>query len=324
MSMLARARLATYSLLVVGLAMTVASPVLALRGPASMDRESAADTAAAIQAADAAASATTPGPSPTPTPTSTSTPTPVADPAQELAASWAALEAELTGQVGLVVMPVGGAAEDVVRFGQAPGGIAWSTAKVPIAIAADIAAPDSPQVDAQITSAIRYSDNEAVLALWSGLGSSTQARAATDAVLAAAGDTTTRIGQNADLGTTTFGYTTWRLADQAVFTAGIACLPAAAPVVTEMRDVVVEQRWGLGVLEGTALKGGWGTDGAVSTSRQMGLVPVGGALGPDTPTLAVAMSVENPAGDGTAELTRVAGWLQDNLDAFPAGTCALQ
>lgn len=302
--MLARARLATYSLLVVGAALTVASPVLALRSTAKEPGQGA-----------------TPTPTQASTPTPTPTPTPVLDPQQQLAASWAELEAGLTGQVGLVVVPVGGGREDVVRFGPAPGGMAWSTAKVPIAIAARSAQPDSTAIAAQVASAVRYSDNDAVLALWNSLGGSGQARAATDAVLAAAGDTTTRVGENEDLGTTVFGYTTWRLEDQALFTAGIACLPEAEPVVAEMEDVVVEQSWGLGTVEGTAFKGGWGTYGDVSTSRQMGLVPVGGALGADTPAIAVAMTVENPASDGAAELTALAGWLQDNLDAFPTGTC---
>lgn len=295
MSWIVRARIVASLVLVVGLAVTIAAPVLALRGA-----EGAAHVATATTSATAI-----------PTPASTAS----------LAESWNAVQSELTGRPGLVVVPVGGSAEDALRFGEAPGGLAWSTAKVPITLAADLARPDSAEVDALIDAALRDSDNEAAVALWNGLGTSTQARAQVDAVLAAAGDTTTRIGQNEALGATTYGYTTWRLADQAVFAAGIACQPQAAPVVTAMTEVAEEQRWGLGTLPGAAFKGGWGPYGAGYTSRQFGLVPVGGVLGPDAPTLAVAMTVEDPQGDGTAELAAMAGWVARHLDQLPAGTC---
>lgn len=241
---------------------------------------------------------------------------------QLLADSWAQLEPSLTGQVGLVVMPVGGSSKDIRRYGQAPGGMAWSTAKVPIAIAADIAGPDSATVDAQIHSAITISDNNAAARLWSGLGNTDQARANVDALLAQAGDTTTRIGHHESLGRTYTGYTTWRLEDQALFTSGIACTPQAHQVLDEMKDISPDQRWGLGKIDHAAFKSGWGRHEGHYTSRQMGLMPIGGELGEKkTRTLVVTMTVENPQGNGLADLNAMAAWVQGNAHLFRAGTC---
>lgn len=241
---------------------------------------------------------------------------------QLLADSWAQLEPSLTGEVGLVVMPVGGRAEDIDRFGQAPGDMAWSTAKVPIAIAADMAKPESASVDAQIHSAITVSDNNAAARLWSGLGDTDQARTNVDALLAQVGDTATRMGTNAALGQTYTGYTTWRLEDQALFTSGMACTPSAQQVLDEMKDISPDQRWGLGKLDNAAFKSGWGRYKGHYTSRQMGLMPINGELGAKkTRTLVVTMTVENPKGSGRADLDAMAAWVQDNSHLFRAGAC---
>lgn len=241
---------------------------------------------------------------------------------RELAESWAQLEPTLTGQVGIVVMPVGGPSEKMRRFGPAPGGMAWSTAKVPIAMAAEMARPDSASVDAEIHSAITVSDNDAAASLWSRLGESEQARNNVDALLAQTGDTRTHIGIHETLGRTYTGYTTWRLEDQALFTSGVACAPSARHVLDEMKAISAEHRWGLGRVDGAAFKGGWGSYQGQYTSRQLGLVPIEGELGdPEARALVVTMTVENPEGDGRADLDKMAAWVQSNAELFEAGSC---
>ncbi len=228
---------------------------------------------------------------------------------------------DLTGEAGMVVMPVDGDADDQISFGEWKSGMAWSTIKVPIAVAADQNNPDSDSIDSLIHQAITVSSNEAAESLWVSLGSSNQARRATDKVLAENGDKKTKVGQNASMGRVTFGYTTWALTDQATFVAGLSCDEDAQQVVKEMRKVSAEHRWGLGTLEGAAFKGGWGPYNGTYTSRQMGVVSVDGKGRGDSASIAVAMGVENPDGDGTEDLDTMADWLEDHLDELPAGTC---
>lgn len=273
-----------------------------------------------------AAGATSP-PTATVTATAATTPTPTATASVQtideaaLRASWAELEEDLSGEAGIVVMPVGGDGDDAVALGDVTSAMAWSTIKVPIAVAAVAAHPGSAQISSLVQQAITQSSNEAAEELWESLGSSDQARAATDKVLAAAGDRETEAGENRTLGRTAFGYTTWDLDDQATFLSGLACTDAADPVITRMGQVIDDQSWGLGNLDGAHYKGGWGDYEGTYTSRQMGLIPVDGTLD-DSPAVVVTMAVIEPDGDGTDDLDTIADWVEDHLDDLPSGSCA--
>jgi len=224
-------------------------------------------------------------------------------------ASFAALERELGGSSGLGVAPAG-RGQSPQTVGTLTSGSAWSTMKVPVAIAADAAGKADQSL---VTRAITASDNSAAESLWSALGSPSQAGAATEHQLAAAGDSSTRVQtQVVRSGFSSFGQTDWSLDAQTRFVAGLPCVPDAGPVLNLMQQVEGDQRWGLGTLGGSpAFKGGWGpgTDGGYLV-RQMGIVRIGGKP--------VALTIINkPASGsfdaGTSNLSRIASWAAEHV-----------
>jgi len=225
-------------------------------------------------------------------------------------ASFEALQSTIEGTVGLAVAPIG--TEPVVEeLGTIRGGVAWSTIKVPLALA--VAARDPGERDeGLIDAALIVSDNDAALALWERLGPPEAAAAAVQDVLAAARDIATRVEtQVLRAGFTPFGQTEWSLAAQVRLMAALPDLPHADEIRSRMRRVVPEQRWGLGTLGANVeLKGGWGPDpDGRHLVRQMGIV--GGVL-------AVALAAVPADGvfeSGTAILDRLAGWLGESQAA---------
>ena len=106
-------------------------------------------------------------------------------------ARFEALESDLRGEVGLALSPIG-SGEAVEELGTLRGGVAWSTIKVPLALA--VAARDPTERDEElIDAALTVSDNDASLALWERLGPPEVAASAVQDVLAAAGDSSTRV-----------------------------------------------------------------------------------------------------------------------------------
>jgi hypothetical protein len=235
-------------------------------------------------------------------------------------ASFTRLAATLPGAEGIAVSAVG-PDQPVYRAGPLQSGVAWSTAKVPVAMAA-LEAGAGSRADA--TKAITASDNAAAERLWRALGAGTTAAAATDAQLRAAGDTRTRTQPEVlRPGFTAFGQTDWRLTDQARFMAGMRCTDAGPDILTLMGRVVPGQRWGLGTTGTSAqFKGGWGPgirpgQGGGWLDRQMGIIAVGGKP--------IAIAIATTAGDhdaGTRSLTAIARWAKRNIDARRAPSSA--
>ena len=226
-------------------------------------------------------------------------------------ASFEALQSTIQGDVGLAVTPMG-TGRPVEELGSLRGGVAWSTIKVPLALAVAARAP-TPRDEELIDAALTVSDNDASLALWERLGPPDVAAAAVQDVLAAAGDSSTRVEANVlRSGFTPFGQTRWSLAAQVQLMAALPGLPHADEIRARMRRVVPEQRWGLGVLgEGVELKGGWGPDpDGRRLVRQMGLV---GSLAVALAALPADGSFES----GTAILDRLAQWLGESRATRP-------
>ena len=227
-------------------------------------------------------------------------------------ASFDALAHSLPGEVGIAVSPVG-AGQPVESLGSLQSAIAWSTGKVPVAMAAIDAGVGSTQ---DLRAAITASDNAAAMNLWNALGGGSTAAAAADQELRAAGDTTTSIeARTLRAGFTPFGQTRWTLTDQVRFTAGMACLDAGGQVLGLMHETIPAQRWGLGSAGVPAeLKGGWGpgsdpgADGGY-LDRQMGVMTIHGR--PLAVTLAARPS-DGTHESGTGMLTRLAGWVAAN------------
>jgi Beta-lactamase enzyme family len=219
-------------------------------------------------------------------------------------ASFEALQSTIEGRVGLAVARIG-PGRPVEELGTIRGGVAWSTIKVPIALAV-VAREPTERDEELIDAALMVSDNAAAIALWERLGPPEAAAAAVQDVLASAGDTATKVETEVlRAGFTPFGQTEWSLAAQVRLMAALPDLPHAEEIRSRMRRVVPEQRWGLGTLGAEVeLKGGWGPDpDGRHLVRQMGIV--GGVL-------AVALAAVPADGvfeSGTAVLDRLAEWL---------------
>ena len=269
-------------------------------------------------------------PTATPRPTQTSAGPPAPSPASSqpaaapnglaaLEGDFAQLESQLHAEIGIAVSAVGDGASPSA-LGQWQTGTAWSTIKVPLTIAA-LREGDPPQAnDSAMRAAITESDNAAAESIWEGLGEPKTAAAKVQEVLREAGDLTTTVeSQKVRPEFTAFGQTDWSLDNQARFLAFAYCDKRDAPVFSLMAEVEQDQRWGIGTIDGTEFKGGWGPSLSGSyLVRQIGVLP--------TPTgqAAVAIAAQPASGsfaDGTNDLTAIAEWLKGRLSSLPAGHC---
>ena len=237
----------------------------------------------------------------------------------DLAAEIDAIIAARGGQAGAAGARPGSAGDGGAGAPQVAGDlvadVAWSTSKVPIAIAAVRA---TGAADANVNAAITVSDNAAAEAMWASLGGPYAAAAATDAVLRDGGDPVTRTNpERIRPEFTAFGQTQWALADQAAFGANLTCIDGGGPVVEAMGDIAADQRYGLGTIPGARFKGGWGPDASGTyLVRQFGTIAVdGGEVG----VAIAARPADGTYESGQAMLTEIAGAVLRHMPA--GGTC---
>lgn len=202
---------------------------------------------------------------------------------------------------------------------QSPGQVAWSTSKIPLAVAAlravedGTSTADAESVNRSVAAAVTASDNAAAQALWDSLGTPADAGAKVEKVLRDGGDVSTRVQTTVTRpGFSSFGQTVWDVTDQVQFAAGLTCLSGAEPVLAAMGQIVTGQDYGLGRIPGALFKGGWGPDPAGTYQvRQFGLVP-----GMDATLVPVAIEVVSPDGSyasGTTALDSVVSQIRDVL-----------
>lgn len=224
------------------------------------------------------------------------------------------LTAGLPGGVGVAVVPVGGG--KVLTAGTLADDVAWSTIKVPLAIAALDA---DPSRYTEAAAAIGTSDNDAAQHMWDALGSGTVAAARVREVLVRFGDADTAVQPDVVRpGFTAFGQTRWPLPAQARFTAMLPCRPEASSVLALMGQVSSGQSWGLGALPGARFKGGWGPgESGDHLVRQLAVVDAGEG------EAAVAVSAHAATFDqAVATVDEVAGRLAVQLPRLGvAGRC---
>ncbi len=235
-----------------------------------------------------------------------------------LTADFARLQSTIAGQIGLMIAPAGKAASPVT-LGQWSIGPAWSTIKVPLVLAA-LRESHSAEITDAMRAAIVNSDNAAAESIWDGLGDPDTAAHAVERVLVEANDHTTVESRRIRPPYTAFGQTLWSLTAQIRFAAFAACDERAAPVRALMGQIEQDQRWGLGDIPNAEFKGGWGPSEEGSyLVRQFGfLTNASGAVS------VVAVAVEPASGslsDGTADLTKIADWLNKRIAMLPAGQC---
>jgi hypothetical protein len=237
---------------------------------------------------------------------------PEADPLED---SFAKVNSNIPGIVGVAIATDSG----VRSFGPWVHGPAWSTIKVPLAIAAlrhsaETASPFVPL-------AIRDSDNFAAEDLWAQLGQPNDAAEAVGAILKEGGDDLTKVETQRKRGPryTAFGQTDWSNANQATFMAGLPCLSDSEPVMTDMKSLAAKQQWGMALRTDAAAKGGWGPspEDAYLVRQVATITTSDGYLG-------VALSAQPQDGSfdsGVAQIGRLAEWVGAHLDAFTAKKC---
>ncbi|MFC9894425.1 hypothetical protein ACFVMC_12080 [Nocardia sp. NPDC127579] len=235
---------------------------------------------------------------------------------ESLAAEFAQLQPDLGGRVGLAIMPVGGGKMTVL--GEWRTGIAWSTIKVPLAIAALRHDPEGVLGD--VEAAITWSDNGAADALWASLGAGEEAARAVQQVLDEADDSSDLAASHTQLEQSAFGATEWTLTDQVRFASKLPCLDQTSTVTKLMGEITPEQGWGLGKLDDVEFKGGWGPDDetGIYTVRQFGLVPT------KSGRVAIAVAAQADSGtydDATALLDTLAELLDRHLSELRGGKC---
>ncbi|UQX12932.1 class A beta-lactamase-related serine hydrolase [Candidatus Mycobacterium methanotrophicum] len=216
------------------------------------------------------------------------------------------LSATVPARVGVAIAGVDGT--PLASYGSWFSGVAWSTIKVPLAIAAFRAGVGSHEL---VTEAIAQSDNAAAEALWSQLGKPAEAAQKVQAVIRDADDTTTVVeARRLRSGYTAFGQTHWSLVRQAQFAARLPGVPDAADVVDLMRNLCAEHRWGLAA-KGFAAKGGWGPGiGGDYLVRQFAIVPV------EAGHVGVALAAQAHDGvfeTGVGVADSLTDWLVDHL-----------
>jgi hypothetical protein len=208
---------------------------------------------------------------------------------------------ELPATVGIALASADGTTQS---FGAWTSGVAWSTIKVPLAVAALRAGVSAP-LDLVVT----HSDNAAAEELWSQLGD--HAAQLVQAVLREAGDPATVVeARRIRAGYTPFGQTRWSLIDQARFAAGLTQIAGAARVVELMGRLCDEHDWGLAA-KGFAAKGGWGPGlGEDYLVRQFAIVPTASGV------VGVALAADAASGGyeaGIEVVDALADWAVDRL-----------
>jgi hypothetical protein len=213
------------------------------------------------------------------------------------------LSSRLSAEVGIAIVSVG---SSPISLGTWSSGVAWSTSKVPLVIAALRAGVGTGEL---VALTITESDNAAAEELWSRLGDPADAARQVSAIIREAGDAATVVeSRRLRAGYTAFGQTRWSLAEQARFAAGLAQVVEASQVVDLMRRLTTDHRWGLAT-KGFAAKGGWGPGlGDDYLVRQFGIVPTASG------TVGVAIAAEVHDGQyeaGVDVVNRLADWVVD-------------
>lgn len=218
--------------------------------------------------------------------------------------------------VGVAITPVGGGA--TVLLGDQSALDAWSTIKIPLALAAE----RRHGANRSETKAIIDSDNRSARLLTRLLGTPDEAVRAVTRVLREGGDPHTVVRPAGDDAQWPhLGETVWALADSAAWTAHLPCLSGSAHVLDLMSHVATAQNWGLRKTSGdAAVKGGWGAEpGAGRLVRQIGILTLD-----DRTRVAVSMGVAAPKmsfEQGVGALNAVGRWLGRERSLLPGGSC---
>jgi hypothetical protein len=248
-------------------------------------------------------------------------PSPVGNKSGVDTTSFATLENEISGEIGVAYAPLGSAQPQTL--GPLQVGHAWSSFKVPISVTVMLEQGGSlnSNQEALVASAITASDNEAAATLFFELESMTGGRAseAIERALEKAEGAAVEVATAPPPpgAVSSWGQTEWPLSASTSFYGALACGAyggATDTILSDMESVIPEQQWGLGQApfpSGTsvAIKAGWGPDGSESGPylvRQAGIIRSGqgGAV--------VTIAAQDSSGSfeaGVSDLDQVADWV---------------
>jgi hypothetical protein len=234
-------------------------------------------------------------------------------------------------KVGFAASAMGNSdASAVITGGSWTGGRAWSSIKVPLAIAAKQKNASTSSVtdpygtscnntlDGAIKLAITKSDNCAAWQLWSALGgNNSSASSSVEKVLKDGKDTTTTVPKSNCSGLTS-GCTQWSLVNQAIFAANLPNIPSSSSIMNEMKTHSGgDSAAGLNTF--TAMtKGGWSgssSSGGDNITRQFGIIKLENGK-----CSAVAIGT-TANGLAFSKLTEIASVLKNHQSELPAGDC---
>ncbi|MCV7176170.1 hypothetical protein H7H98_10495 [Mycolicibacterium sphagni] len=248
----------------------------------------------------------------------TSLPSNTAPDSAILTTDFVSLAKTLNAQVGIAIAPAGRPDAEPILLGPWRNGPAWSTIKVPLIIAGHRAV-EPPTITGAMSAAITQSDNDAAESVWQSLGPPAAAATQVQAVLAETGDPTVVQSEKIRPQFSAFGQTEWSLTNQLRFLSAAVCDTRNDAVFNLMGQISADQSWGLGQISGARYKGGWGPSlSGAYLVRQIGVIST------DRGLVVVAAATEPQSGsftDGTADLNRIAAWLQAHTNVLPAGTC---
>lgn len=198
-----------------------------------------------------------------------------------------------------------------VTAGFADATPAWSTMKVPIAVAA---MRTQPGLASDVRAAITVSDNQAAGRLFDAVGPD-----AVDLVLAEAGVPAQVNTVDVRPEFSTFGQTLLSVGDEAALADVLPCVDGSGPVLSYMGQVDASQRYGIGAV-GALFKGGWGPDTAGKYHvRQLGLIPRGDGVW--SPVALTAIPADGTYETGQSMLTAAATRLAEASSVLPAARC---
>jgi hypothetical protein len=252
-------------------------------------------------------------------------------PSPDEAASFASLQSEISGEVGVAFAPLGSAA--IQEYGGTAVDHAWSSFKVPIVVTLMLEQHGALSTDqeALAASAITASDNSAAASLFSDLEGVTGGNAAgtVEAVISQLPDGATQVATAPPPpgAYSSWGQTDWTLTAATAFYGAMACgqFGEVSNVLADMESIIPEQQWGLGQSSfpagvRVAYKAGWGPDGSESGPylvRQSGVIRSADGRG-----VAVTLGAQDASGSfeaGVADLDRVAAWVAEHVPL--SGSC---
>lgn len=232
------------------------------------------------------------------------------------------------GEVGVAASAPGNKDKSKVKIGGSwKGGRAWSTIKVPLAIAAiqkkaNTGSVSDPyggscnhSLNSAVNAAITQSDNCAAWWLWVALGGdNSSAGSKVTEVIRAGGDSSTEVNGTRNGSYLTSGKTDWSLINQAIFASNMSSISGSSGVLSKMKTHnAADGSHGLASNYTSMVKGGWGdSDGAAT--RQFGLIKLNNGK-------CSAVAIGTNKGSNFSMLDKIVKVLLNHEDDLPAGNC---